>query len=189
MSNTVTYIEEMVEKGLTEYPLIRKEVEYDTLENPPSFPKYMKKYQQNEKEFDMLWKQCLGIKQLFRDFSFIYRTCFTDTSFYKMLETYAEIEMAIKSFNKDLKKCNPVVKEYYSNEGFCEFFNINVFDLIKKDYETYYPIAKERHKEYVNKYVDVIPVLNDDVTDYLKEYKNAIKKVKSKRDASNKKAA
>lgn len=186
MSVTVEIRNTIVSQGINEYPLIRREVEYEEMENPPSFPKFMKNYQKNQQQFDSLWKQCLNIVQHFRDFDFLYRTCFSDTTFYKMLEMYAEIDLDIKEFNKSVKKCDQVVKEYYNSQEFSDFFNINVFDLIKQDYETYYGIAKVRHTEYLNKYPDAIQVLNDNTTDYLKEYKNAIKRVKAKRDSKNK---
>lgn len=189
MSRTVSLRDRLIRQGFTVYPPNALENAYDEMESPPPFEKYMKPARKNAKQFDTLWKMNLALVQLFRDFEFLYRNCFTDTTFYYMLEVYAEIELSIKDFNKELKKSDQFVKQYYQNSEFSDFYQLNVFDLIREDYAHYSDIGDELHERYLRNYPNAVPVKKGTMEEYIKEYKNALKNVKSKRDRSRKAAA
>lgn len=190
MTVTVELKNNLVSSGFEEYPPIAMEDAYDKLENPPPYGKFIKPIQKATKDYDRLWSLQLSIIHHFAEFPYIYKTCFTDRAFYYMLEKYAHLELEIKEFLKELKSTgDQKVKEYYTSNGF-DFqgeFNINVFDLLREDFEKYRPIAEQRYQQYVEQYGDDFSLLTDDVTDYFAGYKDALKKAKKDRAELKKK--
>ncbi len=174
---------QLIDNGFMPYPPVRLEMDYDEMENPPPFGKFEKPLRQAVPEFDRIWERQLGVLQHFSEFKLIFSNCFTDRAFYYLMDRYAHLELEIKEFSKVLNSAsNQLTKEYYRSRGFDKLNKLNMFDIMREDFERIHPEAAQRYQDYVSLRGDPVGLFKENIPDYLREYKTAVKRAKEERD-------
>lgn len=115
--------------------------------------KFQKKLNQNKVGFDKIWSSQIRVFEATKDIDYLYRSVFNKFGLLAIMKVYVQLDYHLKELKKNhalYAKSSDMIKDFYAR--YEDFFNTNVFMMMREDLETFLVECKERNHKLKQSY-------------------------------------